>query len=91
MKDIDTVSAFSYAPAPESPEIARLKPAYGIFVNGQFTNGRGEAVKTINPANEQPLAEFGHAGRVVAAGIEERHDADIVGDLDPCLSTQFEA
>src|SRR6185437_8817541 len=61
MKDIDTVSAFSYAPAPESPDIARLKPAYGIFVNGEFTDGRGEAVKTINPANEQPLAEVSEA------------------------------
>jgi aldehyde dehydrogenase (NAD+) len=61
MKDIDTVSAFSYAPAPESPDIARLKPAYGIFVNGEFVDGRGEAVKTINPANEQPLAEVSEA------------------------------
>jgi aldehyde dehydrogenase (NAD+) len=61
MKDIDTVSAFSYAPAPESPDIARLKPAYGIFVNGEFVEGRGEAVKTINPANEQPLAEVSEA------------------------------
>ncbi|HEX4727102.1 MAG TPA: aldehyde dehydrogenase family protein [Jatrophihabitans sp.] len=62
MKDIETVTAFSYAPAPESPDIARLKPAYGIFVNGEFRDGRGEAVKTINPANEQPLAEVSEAG-----------------------------
>ncbi|HET6208729.1 MAG TPA: aldehyde dehydrogenase family protein [Jatrophihabitans sp.] len=61
MKDIETVTAFSYAPAPESPEIARLKPSYGIFVDGEFRAGRGDAVKTINPANEQPLAEVSEA------------------------------
>jgi len=68
MKDIDTVSAFSYAPAPESPDIARLKPAYQIFVNGEFVDGRGEAVKTINPANEQPLAEVSEAS---AADVDD--------------------
>ncbi len=61
MKETDTVTAFNYAPAPESPEIARLKPSYGIFVNGELRPGRGEAVKTINPANEQPLAEVAEA------------------------------
>ena len=51
------MTAFEYAPAPESPDIARLKSSYGIFVNGALRAGRGEAIKTINPANEQPLAE----------------------------------
>jgi aldehyde dehydrogenase (NAD+) len=53
---------FEYAPAPESADIARLKPSYGIFVGGEFRAGRGEAVKTINPANEEPLAEVAEAG-----------------------------
>jgi aldehyde dehydrogenase (NAD+) len=53
---------FEYAPAPESRDIARLKPSYQIFVNGQFRDGTGEAVKTINPADEEPLAEVAEAG-----------------------------
>ncbi|MGI8665970.1 MAG: aldehyde dehydrogenase family protein [Jatrophihabitans sp.] len=55
------MTAFDYAPAPESPDIARLKPSYGVFVNGAMRAGRGEAIKTINPANEQPLAEIAEA------------------------------
>ena len=53
---------FEYAPAPESREIARLKPSYQIFVNGKFRDGSGEATKTINPADEEPLAEVSEAG-----------------------------
>jgi aldehyde dehydrogenase (NAD+) len=53
---------FEYAPAPESRDIARLKPSYQIFVDGQFRDGAGEAVKTINPADEEPLAEIAEAG-----------------------------
>ena len=53
---------FDYAPAPESREIARLKPSYQIFVGGRFRDGAGEAVKTIDPADEQPLAEVAEAG-----------------------------
>jgi aldehyde dehydrogenase (NAD+) len=53
---------FEYAPAPESRDIARLKPSYQIFVNGAFRDGAGEAVKTINPADEEPLAEVAEAG-----------------------------
>jgi aldehyde dehydrogenase (NAD+) len=52
---------FDYAPAPESRDIARLKPSYGIYVDGEFRDGRGEAVKTINPATEEPLAEVAEA------------------------------
>src|ERR1700709_470612 len=53
---------FQYAPAPESRDIARLKPSYQIFVDGQFRDGTGEAIKTINPADESPLAEVTEAG-----------------------------
>ena len=52
---------FEYAPAPESAAIGRVKPSYGIFVDGAFRDGRGEAVKTINPATEEPLAEVTEA------------------------------
>ncbi|MDQ6849872.1 MAG: aldehyde dehydrogenase family protein [Actinomycetota bacterium] len=54
---------FEYAPAPESREIARLKPSYQIFVDGGFRDGSGEAIKTINPADELPLAEVAEAGQ----------------------------
>jgi aldehyde dehydrogenase (NAD+) len=52
---------FDYAPAPESRDIARLKPSYQIYVDGQFRDGKGNATKTINPADEQPLAEVSEA------------------------------
>ncbi len=53
---------FEYAPAPESRDIARLKPSYQIFVDGAFRDGSGESIKTINPADETPLAEVSEAG-----------------------------
>jgi aldehyde dehydrogenase (NAD+) len=52
---------FEYAPAPESRDIARLRASYGIFVDGEFRDGAGEAIKTLNPANEEPLAEVAEA------------------------------
>jgi aldehyde dehydrogenase (NAD+) len=56
------MSIFDYAPAPESRDIARLKPSYQIFVDGQFRDGAGDAIKSINPADEEPLAEVAEAG-----------------------------
>src|SRR3954453_21613861 len=56
------MGVFDYAPAPESRDLARLKPSYQIFVDGQFRDGAGEAVKTINPTDEEPLAEVAEAG-----------------------------
>ncbi|MCW2539269.1 MAG: betaine-aldehyde dehydrogenase [Frankiales bacterium] len=55
------MKVFEYAPAPESRDIARLKPTYGVFVDGQFRPGRGEPVKSINPATEEALAEIQEA------------------------------
>jgi aldehyde dehydrogenase (NAD+) len=52
---------FEYAPAPESRDVARLRASYGIFVDGEFRDGSGEAIKTINPATEEPLAEVAEA------------------------------
>jgi aldehyde dehydrogenase (NAD+) len=56
------MTIFEYAPAPESRDVARLKPSYGIYVDGEFRAGCGEAIKTINPADETPLAEVAEAG-----------------------------
>ncbi|WP_410577720.1 aldehyde dehydrogenase family protein [Amycolatopsis sp. lyj-108] len=52
---------FEYAPAPESRDLANLKPHYRPFVNGEFIDGSGEPLKTINPATEEVLAEVGTA------------------------------
>ncbi|SFB33558.1 aldehyde dehydrogenase (NAD+) [Amycolatopsis marina] len=53
-----TESPFEYAPAPESRDIANLKPHYRPFIGGQFVEGSGEPLKTINPATEEVLAEI---------------------------------
>ncbi|GIL29679.1 aldehyde dehydrogenase family protein [Actinocatenispora comari] len=65
--------AFEYAPAPESRSIVDIRPAYGLFVNGEFVApADGESMKTVDPATEEVLAEVGVAGaadvdRAVAA------------------------
>ncbi|MEV0196066.1 aldehyde dehydrogenase family protein [Nonomuraea sp. NPDC050691] len=48
---------FEYAPAPESREIVDLRPSYGLFIDGEFTEGSGTPFKTVNPATEETLAE----------------------------------
>jgi len=58
----DTATPFlDYAPAPESRAVLNLKPSYGLFVNGEFTDGSGGAFKTISPASEEVLAEIAEA------------------------------
>ncbi|MCR3746240.1 aldehyde dehydrogenase family protein [Lentzea californiensis] len=52
---------WEYAPAPESRDIANLKPNYRMFVDGKFVEGSGEPLKTINPATEEVLAEVSTA------------------------------
>ncbi|OXM66841.1 aldehyde dehydrogenase family protein [Amycolatopsis vastitatis] len=54
---------FEYAPAPESRAIANLKDSYKPFVDGEFVDGSGEPLKTINPATEEVLAEVGTASK----------------------------
>ena len=51
------LGAMAYDPAPESSAIARLKPAYGLFINGEFSDPSShETFVTLNPATEEPLA-----------------------------------
>ncbi len=52
---------FAYAPAPESRSIIDIKPSYGLFINGEFVDGRGKAFKTISPSSEEVLAEVAEA------------------------------
>src|SRR3954466_11673740 len=58
---------FEYAPAPESRSIVDLRPSYGLFVDGEFTDGTGSTMKTVNPATEEVLSE-------VAVGSDEDVD-----------------
>ncbi|PXY32316.1 aldehyde dehydrogenase family protein [Prauserella muralis] len=55
------MSTWEYAPAPESRDIANLRPSYRPFIGGEFVDGSGEPLKTINPATEEVLAEVGTA------------------------------
>lgn len=54
-------SAFEYAPAPESRAVVDIKPSYGLFIDGEFVDGRGSSFKTVNPATEETLAEIAEA------------------------------
>ncbi|MFF0309324.1 aldehyde dehydrogenase family protein [Streptosporangium sp. NPDC004379] len=52
---------FEYAPAPESRDVVDIKPSYGLFIGGEFTDGAGPSFKTVNPASEEVLAEVASA------------------------------
>ncbi|MDP3071758.1 MAG: aldehyde dehydrogenase family protein [Opitutaceae bacterium] len=52
-----------FDPAPESAD-PKLKPRYDLFIGGQFVAPKsGKYFASINPANEQKLAEIALAGR----------------------------
>jgi acyl-CoA reductase-like NAD-dependent aldehyde dehydrogenase len=66
------VASFEYAPAPESRAVVDIKPSYGLFIGGEFTEGTGGVFKSISPASEEVLAEVVEASeadvdRAVAA------------------------
>jgi aldehyde dehydrogenase (NAD+) len=50
------MSMFEYAPALESRSLVDLRPSYGLFVDGEFTEGTGTPLKTVNPATEEVLS-----------------------------------
>ena len=54
---------WDYAPAPESPDHARLRDSYGLFLDGDFCDPiDGTRVPSTNPATEEILAEVAFAG-----------------------------
>ncbi|WP_344577274.1 aldehyde dehydrogenase family protein, partial [Nonomuraea roseoviolacea] len=55
------MAIFEYAPAPESRDIADIKPSYGLFIDGDFVEGSGTPFTTVNPATEEALAEVATA------------------------------
>ncbi|WP_169078020.1 aldehyde dehydrogenase family protein [Microcella alkalica] len=55
------MSFLEYAPAPESTAILNLKAEYGLFIDGEFVDGRGEVFDTISPATEEVIARIAQA------------------------------
>src|SRR5699024_10244537 len=51
------MSKFEYAPAPESRAVVDIDSSYGLFIDGEFVEGSGAAMKTVNPATEEVLAD----------------------------------
>jgi aldehyde dehydrogenase (NAD+) len=79
-----TTTGFEYAPAPESRAIAHLRERYGIFIDGAFREGTGEAAQTLDPSTGTPLAEVAEAGvedvdRAIAAA--RRAQTEVWGPL----------
>jgi len=51
-----------YDPAPESASVAHLRPSYGLFIDGEFTDPDSHtSFETLNPATEEPLARVAQA------------------------------
>jgi len=67
------MAKFEYAPAPESRAVVNLKPSYGLFIGGEFTESEGgSAFKSISPSSEEVLAEVTEAS---SADVDRAVDA----------------
>ena len=68
---------WEYAPAPESREIVTFQERYGLFVGGEQVEPiSGEWYSTIEPANEQHLAEIAQAREEdVDVAVQSARDA----------------
>ncbi len=61
-RDTSRLGSLEYDPAPESASLAQVRPAYGLFIDGAFTDpGSHEQFVTLNPANEDVLATVARA------------------------------
>jgi aldehyde dehydrogenase (NAD+) len=59
------LGSLEYDPAPESAAIAKLKPSYGLFIDGKFSEADGGSqFTTVNPANEEQLSMVAQANAV---------------------------
>ncbi|WBU39257.1 aldehyde dehydrogenase family protein [Homoserinibacter sp. YIM 151385] len=72
------MSFLEYAPAPESTSILKLRDEYGLFIDGEFTEGHGTPFDTIAPSTGKKLATMSAADgsdvdRAVAAA-RRAHD-----------------
>ncbi|WP_285025738.1 aldehyde dehydrogenase family protein [Plantibacter sp. ME-Dv--P-122b] len=55
------MSFLEYAPAPESTSVLHLRSEYGLFIDGEFTEGTGGTFQTISPSTEQSIATISAA------------------------------
>jgi aldehyde dehydrogenase (NAD+) len=51
---------WTYAPAPESTDIVKLRDRYGLYVGGEWLDAK-EHYTTLSPRDEAPLAEVAQA------------------------------
>ncbi|MEM1007909.1 MAG: aldehyde dehydrogenase family protein [Myxococcota bacterium] len=66
---------WTYAPAPESQDVVKLRPIYGHFI-GNTWEYEGETFASINPATEQPLCQIHAAGaEIVDRAVSAAQDA----------------
>ncbi|THA27608.1 aldehyde dehydrogenase family protein [Streptomyces sp. RKND-216] len=57
------MSAFEYAPAPQSASVVDIAPSYGLFIDGEFRESAdGKVFKTVSPSTEEVLSEVAQAG-----------------------------
>src|SRR6478735_908010 len=76
---------WDYAPAPESAAIGRLQDRYQLYIGGRFVDGRGDDVKSINPATEEALASVSTASTADvddAVAAERARELAVVETLD---------
>ena len=63
---------WEFDPAPETAD-PKLKPRYDLFIDGKFVAPKsGKYFDSINPANEQKLAEIALAGTADAILADEQ-------------------
>ena len=61
-------AAWEYAPAPESRALVSIRPRYGLYIDGAWSEpAAGERFATIAPATEEHLAEIAQGG---AEGVD---------------------
>ncbi len=59
---VSRLGDLDYAPAPESAAIVSIADAYGLYIDGHFTDPeRHESFATLNPATAAPLARVARA------------------------------
>src|SRR6185437_5590586 len=51
---------WTYAPAPESREIVKLRERYGLYVGGSWLEP-ADTYETVSPSTEEPLAQIAQA------------------------------
>ena len=72
------MSFLEYAPAPESRAILNLRKEYGLFIGGEFVEGRGASFATISPADETHIATISAASEAdvdaAVAAARRAHD-----------------